>query len=66
MLQTTEDYKALKKVADVITSWDELQTLAIWLKLKPNIVSKLRNNNQFFRSCLQGECTELPLLGAFT
>ena len=48
MLKTTRDYKLLKEVADVINDWGELQTVAIWLKRQPNIVSKLRNDNHSF------------------
>ena len=66
MLQTTEDYKALMKLVDVIASWDELETVVIWLKLQPNIVSKLRSENHSIMGLRQPKIflsTDLALQG---
>ena len=40
-----EHDKILKKVALVITFWEELDTLGIWLGCHPNDVTRLRNAN---------------------
>ena len=40
-----EHYKILKRVASVITFWEELDTLGIWLGCDPNDVTRLRNAN---------------------
>ena len=45
-IQVIQHHKILKKVASVITSWEELDTLGIWLGYDPNDVRRLRNNNQ--------------------
>ena len=40
-----EHYKILKRVASVITFWEELDTLGIWLGCDTNDVTRLRNAN---------------------
>ena len=45
MFQVIEHHKILKKVASVVTFWEELDTLGIWLGCDPNDVTRLRNVN---------------------
>ena len=49
VIQAIQHHKTLKKVASVITSWDELDTQGIWLGCDSNDVTRLRNNNASIR-----------------
>ena len=49
VIQAIQHHKTLKKVASVITSWEELDTLGIWLGYDSNDVTRLCNNNPSIR-----------------
>ena len=46
LFQTTEHYKTLKKVRDVIVNWDEVETLGIWLRRSMDDVTRLRSEGR--------------------
>ena len=45
-LQTVRDHRVLSKVADAITTWDEINTLGLELNCNPNDVARLRSENR--------------------
>ena len=45
-LQTARDHKMLCRVADTITTWDEITTLGLELSCNPNDVARLRSENR--------------------
>ena len=40
-----QHHKVLKKTADKMCSWEEVETLAIWLEIEPSEVMRLKNEN---------------------
>ena len=40
------DHKVLSRVADIITTWDEITTLGLELNCNPNDVARLRSENR--------------------
>ena len=40
------DYRVLGRVADTITTWDEITTLGLELNCNPNDVARLRSENR--------------------
>ena len=77
MLKTKKHYQVLKKVSDLVTSWEDLVTMVIWLGRDPGTVERLRNENtriadatshilfSFYRSASPTECWA-TLKGALT
>ena len=45
VLKVIEVHKVLNKVAGMITTWDEVTTLGIWLHCDPNDVERLQSEN---------------------
>lgn len=43
LFQMREHHKVLKRVADVMTSWDDNTTLGIWLGYDPDHIERLRS-----------------------
>ena len=44
--QTIRDHRILSRVADTITTWDEITTLGLELNCNPNDVARLRSENR--------------------
>ena len=44
------DHKMLKKTADQMCSWEDVETLDIWLECHPREMKRLRSDNQTLRS----------------
>ena len=45
-LQTVRDHRVLNRVANIITTWDEITTLGLELSCNPNDVARLRSENR--------------------
>ena len=45
-LQTVRDHRVLSRVADIITTWDEITTLRLELSCNSNDVARLRSENR--------------------
>ena len=45
-LQTARDHRILSRVADIITTWDEITSLGLDLSCNPNDVARLRSENR--------------------
>ena len=46
LLQTVRDHRVLSRLADTITTWDEITTLGLELSCNPNDVARLRSENR--------------------
>ena len=45
-LQTVRDHRVLSRVADIVTTWDEITTLGLELSCNPNDIARLRSENR--------------------